>query len=359
MACSAHVRALVDRALLPARERGVGSWWFDAESSKWSAASLPDAPPAQGRCSRLVIVSWNCWMEDHFRPFRLPMVVDTLLRCADGRAPDVIALHETTPELLRLLLEEPLVRAEYFTSHASVSSVSPFATVLLWKRGLGPHALGVHALPSKMRQHLLTLELFQGCKEHVVVGASQFELSGSAPCAWRVRQSKHVADVFGSAGAAACVLACDIVTRDTCADESTVVENLFAVGLVDRGGSPTVPSWRGNQAYRPDRIFLRSNDTWADSHRWQCGDAPVEHPRCKGCRGEGGRVQTPAEHFGVCVELRRHEGPSSSRARATSIPPRAVEEGSPPVACSPPPSTSGPEGGSGEEDPHTSCRGGL
>jgi endonuclease/exonuclease/phosphatase family metal-dependent hydrolase len=132
--------------------------WFAFRRGSWGIARTADgAPPAALAPPRpLTLLTWNVWFARHRFKERATALLDELR----WRAPDVVALQEVTPELLRLLCADPTVRASYQLSDIDGSTFQGYGVMLLSRVPL--IGLWMMRLPTRMGRRLLVATLSSG-----------------------------------------------------------------------------------------------------------------------------------------------------------------------------------------------------
>jgi endonuclease/exonuclease/phosphatase family metal-dependent hydrolase len=148
---------------------------FAFARGEWTAAPRP-APEPPGE---LRVLTWNVWFGRHMFEERCAALLDDLVR----RKPDVIALQEVTPELLRDLCEAPWVRAQYQLS--DVELWQGYDVVLLSRRPI--RRVSTLELPTRMGRKLLVAELACG----LVVATVHLE-SMKESTVWRATQLRLI-----------------------------------------------------------------------------------------------------------------------------------------------------------------------
>jgi tyrosyl-DNA phosphodiesterase 2 len=103
--------------------------------------------------TELTLVTYNVW----FDQYHLQKRCEALLRVVRDCDADIICLQEITPGYLNQVLRQAWVRANYYVSDYTGSTVQPYGVLLLSR--LPTAILRLHDLPSLMARKLLVAEL--------------------------------------------------------------------------------------------------------------------------------------------------------------------------------------------------------
>jgi endonuclease/exonuclease/phosphatase family metal-dependent hydrolase len=268
--------------------------WFAFRGGSWGIARTADgAPPAAPSPPRpLTLLTWNVWFARHRFKERATALLDELR----WRAPDVVALQEVTPELLRLLCADPTVRASYQLSDRDGSTYQGYGVMLLSRVPL--RSLWMMRLPTQMGRRLLVGELAGGLTVATVHLESMPEY---APA--RAEQLRLILPEL-AAESPNVVLVGDMNFAPDAVQENAALDPSFIDAWSARHGddpgysvdglrNPMGAADRGPLQQRIDRVFVRSTE-WRAEEISLTGVAPFD--------GGGTFV---SDHFGLEVLLTR------------------------------------------------------
>jgi tyrosyl-DNA phosphodiesterase 2 len=251
----------------------------------WSSA-VAEADEAR----ELRVVTWNVWFGAHMFEERALALLAELER----RRPDVIALQEVTPPLLRMIVRAPWVRAGYQLSDDHGWTLRRYGVLLLSRRPI--RRLSLLELPSEMDRVLLVAELACGLTVATV------HLESTAPCA--AERAAQLAIIQPALAADRdVVLVGDMnfapgAPRETAALDPALVDVWPALQPDDPGF--TVDTDANTMRYaakgspdqkRIDRVFLRS-ERWRPRSIVLVGTASID-----------AAGTFPSDHFGLEVRL--------------------------------------------------------
>jgi endonuclease/exonuclease/phosphatase family metal-dependent hydrolase len=246
------------------------------------------------------LLTWNTWFGHRRFRERSAALLDELA----WRSPDVVALQEVTPELVKLLVEHPFVRVHYQLSDVDSSTFDAYAgygVMLLSKQPFT--SAGLLHLPSRMGRRLLVGQLASG----LCVATVHLE-STSARAAERAEQLRLI-QPFLAGHAEDVVLMGDMNFAPEAPAETAALDPSFADAWTQRkpvDPGYTVDSLRndlrrrtnGHTQQRIDRIFVRGA-RWRVQGISLTGTTPID---------EAGTFVS--DHFGLEVVL-ESRSPSS------------------------------------------------
>lgn len=250
---------------------------------EWTTAAPAPAPAA----TSLQLVTWNTWFEAHMFEERTEALLDELGR----RRPDVIALQEVTPALLKAVRETPWVQRSYQLSELEVRA---YDVVILSRHPL--HRLTALELPTEMGRRLVVAELACGLRVATVhlesmsdyAAARAEQLAIIQPYLARHPDVVLVGDMNFRPGAAVEEAALDpsfvdVWPRLHPADPGYTIDTAInTMRLISHGSE---------SQKRIDRVFLRS-PRWRASSIELVGTTPLPHDET-----------FISDHFGLAVRL--------------------------------------------------------
>lgn len=278
-------------------------WLFEPGSQglagSWVARRDAQSYPAQttSPAGSLVLASYNVWFEDHNFDARGAAISD-LLRAAEA---DVIALQEVTEPFLVALLQNSWVRDSYAVSDATGDTLGGYGVVLLVRcsAALQLVEFRMHELDSIMGRQLLVARLDVG-GEPMLAATVHLE---SLKCQ-RVREAQ-LDTIFPilrrGAGAQHSLLMGDFNFSDgwpeTAHIDGEFVDLWRAISPEATGW--TMPACEEFEAWRPDRMLLRSSTLAVTAMEIIGRDGLVG---CDACE-TAGRKCTPSDHYGLVAKL--------------------------------------------------------
>ncbi len=231
------------------------------------------------------ILTWNVWFGQ--RAFRRR--ASALMRELERRRPDVIALQEVTPPLLRILDEE-------LAGYQLHGGDSPFGYDVVLLTRAPVRAVTALPLPSEMGRRLLVAELASG----LAVATVHLESTGACTPE-RVEQLRIIGPHLVARATDAVLVGDMNFAADAAAETAALDPSFVDVWPATRGDDPgyTVDSvanpmradLRGVSRRRIDRVFLRARG-WRARSIELVGTEPIDDADT-----------FVSDHFGLVTEL--------------------------------------------------------
>lgn len=286
---------------------------------QWPGLRLEEEAAAAARAlasrplSRLRVVTWNVWFDDACAAKRQAALLQEVL----SAAPDVACLQEVLPAFAEAVRDCEALMAVY---QASPQGVRPYGCMLLVRRDLQP-TFGAQPLPSRMARSLLWARCGGRCPG-LMVATTHLESLDSAPA--RRRQLEDAARLLREHEGA--VLCGDFNFDDerTWGDWRLPRPALGPEALENRVLGEVLPdfadAWR---EVRPEERGYTFDGTENPICIRDQGER-MRYDRLMARRGPGGLVPVaaellgtgpidsrgmrPSDHYGLLVDLERHDG---------------------------------------------------
>lgn len=242
----------------------------------------------------LSLVTWNVWFDDYAFEERTQGLLEELHQ----QRPDIVALQEVTPALLKTLSKTDWLQKEYTLSEFAPERMGDYGAVLLSRRA--PEAVFRLRLPTGMGRYALVSEFStgQGRLGVAVVHLESLRISAGV----RGQQLRQLFDRLEASSAV--VLMGDFNFCSTDTDENGRLDSryldLWPSMSVDPGYTEdtAINSMRWahtgqEKQVRYDRVLLRD-----DHRRWRCESIALlgTHPL--------GPELFVSDHFGLVARLR-------------------------------------------------------
>jgi len=129
----------------------IDLYYFNDETERWE--KYQQAHQSTKRQKTLSFLSWNLWFGKSFLENRNCEVANTIKQLD----PDIVALQQATPSILRILQKETFVRNNYYIAEENGSTLKPYGVLFLVKFPLSDITL--RPLVSKTGRELLIAQL--------------------------------------------------------------------------------------------------------------------------------------------------------------------------------------------------------
>lgn len=267
---------------------------FDKKHLKWAIELANGEDVVNGKQS-VKILTYNVWFEKVNWENRLKALV-SIFEKADA---DFICLQEVTPDFVSFLEKNSFVKDNYYMN---VGLNYTYDVLILSKSFPHYHHL---EFPTMMDRRLLTCEVDVSTSLKLTVATAHFESLEHSDKERKVQLELTFAHLNSLSNSV--VLTGDFNFDPSWQSEQANVDKNYSDAFVsaksaklieDSEAGFTMPAWEHFNAWRPDRILLKSNNKLSLQRFEIVGKEEVEQD------GENNLVKTASDHYGLLAEFK-------------------------------------------------------